>query len=168
NDGTFGAGDFDAARIAGIGGRGGVENAESAGGEFEDGGGAVLGFDLVKKRAGTGLHANDVTEEPEEQVDGVDALIDQGASAIEREGAAPARTGVVLGRAIPLHVGVDDEGPAEKALIEPGLELASVGLHAVLKNHAELDTGFFCRVDEGVGTRGADFDGLFRKDMEAM
>jgi hypothetical protein len=90
DDGAFGAGDFDAARVARVRGGGGVENAEGTAGKFEDGGGGVFGFDLVKKCAGTGLHANDFTEEPEKQVDGVDALIDQGAAAVEGECAAPA------------------------------------------------------------------------------
>src|ERR1700757_1203710 len=87
DDGAFGAGDFDAARVARIRGGGGMENAEGAAGKFQDGGGGVFGLDLVKKRAGTGLYANDVTEQPEKQVNGVDALIDQGAAAVERVGA---------------------------------------------------------------------------------
>ena len=168
DDIAFGAGNFDAARIAGMGGSGDMENAKGAAGEFEDGSSRVFGFDFVKKGAGASFHSNDITEEPEKQVDSVDALIDQGATAIERECPAPARIGVVLRRAIPLHTGVDDERPAEKALIEPVFELANVGLHAVLKNDAELDIGFFCGVDEGVGARGADFDRLFREDVKAM
>ena len=167
DDGAFGAGDFDAARVAGIGGSRGMENAECAAGEFEDGGGGVFGFDVVKKSAGTGLYANDVTEEPEEQIDGVDALIDQGASAIERICAAPARIGVILGRAKPHDAGVYYDGPAEEALVEPAFELANVGLRAVLKNNAELDIGLFCGFDEGIGAGGADFDGLFREDVQA-
>lgn len=168
DDGAFGAGDFDAARIAGVGGRGGVENSERAAGKFEDSGGGIFGFDFVKQRAGASLHANNITEQPEEQVDGVDALIDQGAAAIQGKCAAPARIGVVLRRAVPLHAGIDDDGPAEEALIEPALELANVGLHTVLKNDAELDIGFFCGFDEQVGARSADFDGLFRENVEAL
>src|SRR6266403_3435200 len=108
DDGAFGAGNFDAARIAGIGGGSGVENAQGAAREFENGGGGVFGFDLVKLRGGAGLDAYDITEQPEEQIDGVNALIDQSAAAIERERAAPARASVVFGRAIPLHAGVDE------------------------------------------------------------
>ena len=65
-----------------MGGSCDVKNAESAAGEFENGGGGVFGFDLMKKRAGASFHANDITEQPEEQVDGVDALIDQSAAAV--------------------------------------------------------------------------------------
>ncbi len=108
DDGAFGAGNFDAARVAGIGGGSGVENAQGAAVEFEDGGGGVFGFDLVEQRGGAGLDASDFTEQPEEQIDGVNALIDQRAAAIERERAAPARASVVLGRAIPLHARVDE------------------------------------------------------------
>ena len=85
-----------------------MENAQGAAGEFKDGGGGVLGFDFVKHGGGAGLHANDITEQPEEQIYGVNALIDQGAAAVERQSAAPARTGVVFGRAIPLHAGIDE------------------------------------------------------------
>jgi len=168
DDGAFGAGDFDAARVAGIGGSSDMENAESAAGKFEDGGGGVFGFDLVKKSAGASLHANDVTEEPKEQINGVDALIDEGAAAIERKGAAPARIGVILGRAIPHHPSVHYEGPAQEALVEPALELANVRFHAVLKNDAELDLGLSCGFDERIGARGADFNGLFREDVQTM
>lgn len=108
NDGAFRAGDFDAARIAGISGGGSVENAQGAAGEFEDGDGGVFGFDLVKLSGGAGLNANDITEQPEEQIDSVNALIDQGAAAVERQSAAPARIGIILWRAIPLHAGVDE------------------------------------------------------------
>src|SRR6266403_1110938 len=108
DDGAFRAGNFDAARIAGIGGSSDVEKAERAAGEFEDGGGGIFSFDLVEQRGGAGLDANDITEQPEEQIDGVNALIDQSAAAVERERSAPARASVVLGRAIPLHAGVDE------------------------------------------------------------
>src|SRR5712664_345322 len=54
NDSAFGAGDFDAAGVAGIGGGGGVENAQGAAGEFEDGNGGVFGLDFVKLRGGAG------------------------------------------------------------------------------------------------------------------
>src|SRR5205823_6375538 len=108
DDGALGAGDLDAAGVARIGSSGGVNNSQGAASEFEDGCGGVLGFDLVKKCGGAGLHASDITEEPKEQIDGVNALIDQGSAAVERECAAPARIGVVLGRAIPLHLGVDE------------------------------------------------------------
>jgi hypothetical protein len=53
-------------------------------------------------------------------------------------------------------------------LIEPVSELADVRLSAVLKNHAKLDMGLFCSVDESVGTRGADFNRFFREDVEAL
>jgi len=63
--GAFGSGDFDAARVTGIGGGGGVENTQGAAGEFKRGDGGVLGLDFVKQRGSAGLHANDITEKPE-------------------------------------------------------------------------------------------------------
>ena len=53
-------------------------------------------------------------------------------------------------------------------MIDPVFELANVRLHAVLKNHAELDFGLFCGFDEGVGACGTDFDRFFRKDVQAV
>jgi hypothetical protein len=84
DDGAFGARDFDTARIAGVGSRSSVQNTQRAAGEFEDSSGGVFGFDLVKQSGGARLHANDVTEQPQKQIDGVNALIDQRAAAIER------------------------------------------------------------------------------------
>jgi hypothetical protein len=81
DDGTFGAGGFDAARAARIGDSSGVKSAERPAGKFGDGDGSVFRFDFVKQRGGASLDANDITEKPEEQIDGVDALIDEGAAA---------------------------------------------------------------------------------------
>src|SRR5712664_782448 len=55
--GAFGAGDFEAARVAGIGGGGGEERADGAAGEFEGGDGGVFGFDFVQDGGGAGVHA---------------------------------------------------------------------------------------------------------------
>ena len=52
-------------------------------------------------------------------------------------------------------------------MLDPIFKLADVRLGAVLKDHAKLDAGLFCGDDESVGALGADFDGLFREDMEA-
>jgi len=168
DDGAFGAGDFDATGVAGVGGSGGLKNAEGAAGEFQDGRGGVFGFDLVQQGGGAGLDASDITEKPEEQVNRVDALIDERSAAVERECAAPAGVGIVLWRAIPLHASVDYKGPAEEALVEPGFELADVRLQAVLKNDAEFYLGLFRSFNEGVRARGADFDRLLRKDVQAV
>jgi hypothetical protein len=96
----------------------------------------------------------------------VDALIDESAAAVEGESAAPAGIGVIVRRAIPLHVGGDKQHFAKVPLLDPILELADVGLGAVLKDHAELDIGLFCGGDESVGAFGGDFDGFFREDVE--
>src|SRR6202040_4213388 len=54
--GAFAARDFDAAWVAGIGGRGGVKYTEGATCEFQRGNGGVFSFDFVKPRSGGGLH----------------------------------------------------------------------------------------------------------------
>ena len=65
DDGAFGAGDFDAARVAGIGGCGGVKSAESTICEFKNGDGGVFRFDFVKQGGGAGLDSDGIPEKPE-------------------------------------------------------------------------------------------------------
>src|SRR5580704_86855 len=62
---AFRTGDFDTPGVVGVRGGGGVKNAESATGEFERGDGGVFGFDFVQQSSSAGLHANDITKEPE-------------------------------------------------------------------------------------------------------
>ena len=89
DDGAFGAGNLDAARIAGIGGGGDVQDAQSAAGKFEDGDGGVFGFDGVEFRGDARLDAGNIAEKPEKKIDGMNALIDQSPPTIERKRAAP-------------------------------------------------------------------------------
>src|SRR2546425_689853 len=89
DDGAFGARNLDAARIAGVGGRSDVQDAEGAAGKFEDGDGGVFGFDGVEFRGDAGLDAANIAEKPEKKIDGVNALIDQSSAAVERKRAAP-------------------------------------------------------------------------------
>ena len=56
--GAFGAGDFKAAWVPGIGGGGGEKRADRAAGEFEGGDGGVFGFDFVEDGGGARLDAN--------------------------------------------------------------------------------------------------------------
>ena len=86
---AFGAGEFDAAGIAGEDGRGGDQGAKGAVRKFQESDERVFGFDFVKRCGHFRLHGGDVAPEPEQQIDGVHALIDQRAAAIERERAAP-------------------------------------------------------------------------------
>src|SRR6267378_2489905 len=73
--GAFGAADFDAARVSGIGSGGGEEVANCAAGKFESSDGSVLGFDFVQDRSGAGLDAGYIAEEIKDEVDRVDGLI---------------------------------------------------------------------------------------------
>ena len=92
----------------------------------------------------------------------MDALVDQGTSAIELEGAAPAGVSVVFRRPIPLHASVRQQGFAEHAVIDPVFPLADMRFHAVLKDHAEFDASPVRHFDEFVGAASADIDRLFR------
>src|SRR5437667_12683665 len=89
DDRAFGAGNLDAARIAGVGGGGDVQDAEGAAGKFEDGDSGVFGFDGVEFRGDAGLDADNIAEKPEKKIDGMNALIDQSPPTIERQSAAP-------------------------------------------------------------------------------
>src|SRR5712692_3962886 len=119
DDGAFGAGDFDAARVAGIRGGGGEERADGSAGEFEGGHGCVFRFDFVQQGGGAGLDANYIAEKPEEQIDGMNGLIDEGSAAVESEGAAPFRGAEIVGWAIPLDASIDQKRLAEAAGVEP-------------------------------------------------
>ncbi len=97
----------------------------------------------------------------------MDGLVDERATAVEGEGAAPLGTGVVVGRAIPLDARVDEERLAEEAGVEPVLETLDVGLEAVLKDYGELYVGFIGGGDEGVGFFCGNVHGLFGEDVKA-
>jgi len=72
--GAFGAGDFKAAWVPGIGGGGGEKRADRAAGEFEGGDGGVFGFNFVEDSGGASLDLGNIAEKIEEQVDGVDGF----------------------------------------------------------------------------------------------
>lgn len=76
NNSAFGPGDFDTPRVAGIRGGGSMENSKRAAGKFECGDGGVFGFDFMQHSCSSRLHANDITKQPEQQIDSVDTLID--------------------------------------------------------------------------------------------
>jgi len=166
--GAFGASDVEAARVAGIGGSGGEERAEGAAGKFERGDGGIFGFDFVQHGGGAGLHASYIAEEPEQEVDGVDGLVDERTATVEGESAAPLGAGVVVGRAIPLDARIDEERLAEEAGVEPVLQALDVGLEAILEDYGELYVGFVGGGDEGVCFFCRNVDGLFGEDVEAM
>ena len=97
----------------------------------------------------------------------MDGLVDERAATVKRKGAAPSGVAVVLGRAIPLHAGIDEERFAEEAVVEPVLEALDVGLETILKDYRELYVGFVGGSDEGVGVSCGDVGGLFGEDVEA-
>ena len=110
---------LDAPRIPRIRRRGRFQRADRAVGELQPADDRVFDFDLVHQRAGSGRHAHDVAEPPQQKVDGVDALIHQGAAAVERARAAPFRLRVVLRWTIPLDAGTDQTRLPDHAAVDP-------------------------------------------------
>ena len=53
-------------------------------------------------------------------------------------------------------------------MVEPGFELAEVGLETILKKHAEFYVRLIGSGDKGVGTGRGDVQGLFDKNVQAM
>ena len=64
DDRAFGAGNLDAARIAGVGGGGDVQDAQGAAGKFEDGDSGIFGFDGVEFCSDARLDAGNIAEKP--------------------------------------------------------------------------------------------------------
>ena len=105
---------------------------------------------------------------PQQQIDGVHALVHQRAAAVERQRAAPFRFAVVFGRAIPLHTRVDEQNFAERAAVDPLFESANIGLHAILKHHTEFYVrDCFAASIKFVGACRRDIDRLFGQHMKA-
>ena len=99
----------------------------------------VLGLDLVQRAELPGAeHLLTGPASQRRMIDLVDRLVDQRAAAFGRP--APLdRTRVVLGRAIPLHVGVALQELAEPALGDRFLEELAGIVEAVLADDAEHD-----------------------------
>ncbi len=92
------SGNLHAPRVARISRRRGVKKPQGAARKFENGRGRVLSFDCVNLRGRVRLNARYVTKQPQKQVDRVDALIDQRATAVKRKRPAPLRIRIVFRR----------------------------------------------------------------------
>src|SRR5580692_738136 len=108
NNRAFRPGNLHTAWVARVRGSGGVKNTQGSAGKLERRHGRIFGLDFMQQRSGARLHVNDITKQPEQQIDCVDALIDQRTAAVESNCPAPVRIGVVLRRAIPLHARVHE------------------------------------------------------------
>jgi hypothetical protein len=85
--------------------------------------------------------------------------------AVEDERAAV--TGVILRRAVPLHVGAGQHEAAEATGIEGGLHRAGAITEAALKDRGDQDLRAVGGVEDLVGARGGDFDGFLDDDVLA-
>ena len=137
DDGSFGRRQLHSPRVPGIGGRRRFERRANAAVELEDGQRRVLDFDLVQQRRRGAQHAAHRAEQPHQEIDRVDALVDQRAAAVERTGAAPAGAGVVLGRAVPLDPRRGEQRASERARPQQLPKPDERRLRAVLEQHAE-------------------------------
>ena len=105
--GALAAVQLDAFEVARVGGGRGLDHTQGTACEAERGSRDVLDFDaFVGERGGLGLDFRDRAHQPAQQVDGMDRLIHQRATAVEFPGAAPRAAIVILLRAIPLDVRV--------------------------------------------------------------
>ena len=113
--GPLGAGDLDAARVARPGRGRGLERRDRLRLELQQRQRHVLALDRVQRRGREAQHARHVAEQPEQEVDGVDALVDERGAAVELDAAAPVRGRVVLGRTVPLDPRRGQQHAAEAA-----------------------------------------------------
>ena len=91
---------------------------------------------FVADEGGLGGDALGGSEEPEEEIDLVDALVHEATATIDGACAAPGAAGVILLRPVPLNVGVAQDQLAEAARIEGVAHgRRSIG-EAILKNAA--------------------------------
>ena len=102
-------------RVSGVRGRRRLERRAHSALELQDRQRSVLHVDLVQQRRRVGEHAAYGPEHPGQEIDRVDALVDQRATSVERARAAPAGIRVVLGRAIPLDPCRREQRAAERA-----------------------------------------------------
>ena len=153
---------------AGPAGRGTCERRAAAIGEFDPPGSDVLDLDAVMgdepRHGGDALR---LTEEPEQEVDGVDALVHHGATAIKGERPAPSG-GVIIGlRTPPRDERAGERQFAETARRQGGLERDRAGTEAAGQDpgdgHAVLGTGGVEFIAAGEG----DLEGLFDHDVLA-
>src|SRR5690348_10688798 len=95
-------------------------------------------------------------------------LIHQGAAAVQRPGAAPARVRVIFRRAIPLDAGRRQKGLPEFSRAEEFFESDQARGNAVLEEDAEFNARALTRSDQGVSRFGRDGERLFNEDMQTM
>jgi hypothetical protein len=167
-DRPAGAVQLDAPRAPRIGGRRRLDRAEAAAHELEVRDDGVLHLDAAVEAVGrAGVDALDVAGQPEEHVDVVDRLVDEGPAAVERPGAAPCRAVVVLGRPPPLHGHAPQHQVTESSASHRGPHRRRMRLESSLVDDAEGDPGALAGVDHLVGAPQAHLDRLLDEHVLA-
>lgn len=103
--------------------------------------------------------------EPLQQVDRMNRLVHECATAVEREPALPSR--VVLFRPMPLHVGAARYQPAESSGVDRSLQRLRSFAEARLENRADEHSRLLCCTNDLVGACDGRLDGLFDHEMLA-
>ena len=137
-------------------------------GELDPAGGHVLDLHaLVRHQPRRGGDAAHRTHQPEQQVDGVDALVHERAAAVEGERAAPGR-GIVVGlRAPPGDERARHRQAAEASCGQRRLERHRAGAEAPGQDARERDARLGAGRDERVATGQRDLEGLLHHDVLA-
>src|SRR5262249_5894851 len=132
DDCALSAGNLQPARIAWICCCCCQQGALRAARKFEHSKRSILAFDLVQDGSCAGLERDDVSEQPDQQINRVDALIHERSAAIESQRATPLRIAVILGRAIPPDARVNQQDLAESSGSQKFLQAADVRFEAIL------------------------------------
>src|ERR1700692_1936376 len=107
-------------------------------------------------------------EHPQHEVKRMYRLIDQCAATVERPGPAPARIGVIVWRAVPLHSRVYENRLAQRARIHSIFHRQNIRLATILEENSQLHPSFACFSDKRISAFDRNIDGLFRKHVQAV
>src|SRR5699024_9644413 len=147
---------------------GGLEGQLGAGAEAGGGGDGVLHLDaLVGEQARVGEDLLDIAQQPQGQIHQVDALVHQGAAAVELPGAAPGAGVVVLLAAPQRHLDGGGGDRAEPPLADQLLEVLVLGGEAALAGDGQQLPGGLLGGADPVGGLDGDLDRLLEVDVLA-
>ena len=154
-------------RTGPAGGRAGERRAAAVG-EFNPASGDVLDLDAVMRdEPRRRRHALWFAEEPQQEVDGVDALVHHGTAAVQRERTAPGR-GIIIGlRAPPRDERAGQRQLTEATGVERRLERDRAGAEAAGQDAGDRHAGLGAGGGEFVAAGEGDLEGLLDDDVLA-
>src|SRR6266513_2696798 len=147
-------------------GRRGRHRRHGAAHELEDGHRRVFHLDGVHRGARRRVHALHVSQQPQQKIEGMNRLIRQRSSAVQRPRPAPVRAGVVLRRAMPLHPRRGQEHGAQRPSRHELFQPDEVGRGAVLKDHAQSHARPVALLDQRVDALCRDIERLLHQDVQ--